>query len=80
MRFSINMCRGSLVDIIKLAEEKSLLIESIEQGPINDDIVNIKIKLLKDNEIHSVDSFVNSIKELNSLNTCDKNKKLCIYT
>ncbi|AUN12812.1 Uncharacterised protein [[Clostridium] sordellii] len=71
MRFSINMCRGSLVDIIKLAEEKSLLIESIEQGPINDDMVNIKIKLLKDNEIHSVDSFVNSIKELNSLNTCD---------
>ncbi|CEO26251.1 hypothetical protein [Paraclostridium sordellii] len=71
MRFSINMCRGSLVDIIKLAEEKSLLIESIEQGPINDDMVNIKIKLLKDNEIHNVDSFVNSIKELNSLNTCD---------
>ena len=71
MRFSINMCRGNLVDIIKLAEEKSLLIESIEQGPINDDMVNIKIKLLKDNEIHSVDSFVNSIKELNSLNTCD---------
>ncbi|MDU2689100.1 hypothetical protein GOD95_13715 [Paeniclostridium sordellii] len=71
MRFSINMCRGSLVYIIKLAEEKSLLIESIEQGPINDDMVNIKIKLLKDNEIHSVDSFVNSIKELNSLNTCD---------
>ena len=71
MRFSINMCRGSLIDIIKLAEEKSLLIESIEQGPINDDMVNIKIKLLKDNEIHSVDSFVNSIKELNSLNTCD---------
>ncbi|MDU6248819.1 hypothetical protein [Paraclostridium sordellii] len=71
MRFSINMCRGSLVDIIQLAEEKSLLIESIEQGPINDDMVNIKIKLLKDNEIHSVDSFVNSIKELNSLNTCD---------
>ncbi|CEQ23168.1 hypothetical protein [Paraclostridium sordellii] len=71
MRFSINMCRGSLVDIIKLEEEKSLLIESIEQGPINDDMVNIKIKLLKDNEIHSVDSFVNSIKELNSLNTCD---------
>ncbi|CEQ31192.1 Uncharacterised protein [[Clostridium] sordellii] len=71
MRFSINMYRGSLVDIIKLAEEKSLLIESIEQGPINDDMVNIKIKLLKDNEIHSVDSFVNSIKELNSLNTCD---------
>ena len=71
MRFSINMCRGSLIDIIKLAEEKSLLIESIEQGPINDDMVNIKIKLLKDNEIHSVDSLVNSIKELNSLNTCD---------
>ena len=44
MKFSINICKGNILDIIKLADEHSLFIESIEQGPINNDMMSIKVK------------------------------------
>lgn len=71
MRFNINMCRGNMLDIIKLAENHNLFIESIEQGPINGDMVNIKIELCIENDVNNIDNFVKSIKKENELNSCE---------
>lgn len=71
MKFNINMCRGNMLDVIKLAENNNLFIESIEQGPINGDMVNIKIELCIENDVHNIDNFVKSIKKENELNSCE---------
>ena len=71
MKFNIEICRGNILDIINLADSNNLLIDSIEQGPINEDIMNIKVKFSKNNSIHSLDKFVNEVRQLNNLNSCD---------
>ncbi|MGL4797707.1 MAG: hypothetical protein ACRC1Y_06745 [Paraclostridium sp.] len=71
MKFRINMCRGTILDIIKLADEYNLFIESIEQGPINDDMMSLRIKFSMENEVHNIESFINSVKENNELNSCE---------
>ncbi len=71
MKFSINMCRGTILDIIKLAEENNLLIESIEQGPINEDMMNVKVKFSMESGVHNIENFVKLIEENNNLNFCE---------
>ncbi len=71
MVFNIEICRGNILDIINLADKNNLLIESIEQGPINDDFMSIKVKFSKNSSIHNLDKFVNDIRQLNNLNSCD---------
>lgn len=71
MKFRINMCRGSILEVIKLADENNLFIESIEQGPINDDMMSLKIKFSMESKVNNLESFINSIKENNELNSCD---------
>lgn len=71
MKFSINICRGNILDIIKLADEHSLFIESIEQGPINNDMMNIKVKFCIENEVKNIENFVKAVKENNELNSCE---------
>lgn len=71
MKFSINMCRGTILDVIKLADKHNLFIESIEQGPINDDMMSLKVKFSMENGVHNIENFVNDIKENNELNSCE---------
>lgn len=71
MKFSINICKGSILDIIKLADEHSLFIESIEQGPINNDMMSIKVKFCIENEVKNIENFVKAVKENNELNSCE---------
>ena len=71
MKFSINMCRGNILDIVKLVEENNLLIESIEQGPINEDMMNVKVKFSMENGVHDIENFVKLIEENHNLNSCE---------
>lgn len=58
MKFSIEVNRGSILDLINLAEENNLKINSISQGPINDEMMNIKIDLADSSKVQDLDSFV----------------------
>lgn len=71
MKFNINMCRGTILEVIKLADENNLFIESIEQGPINDDMMSLKVKFSMESEVHNIEKFVNAIKENNDMNSCE---------
>ena len=71
MKFSIQMCRGNILDIINLADNNNLIIESIEQGPINDDISNIKVAFSGNSSVYDIDKFVSDIKKCNSFNSCE---------
>ena len=71
MKFSIQMCRGNILDIINLADNNNLIIESIEQRLINDDISNIKVAFSGNSNIYDIDKFVSDIKNCNSLNSCE---------
>lgn len=71
MKFSINICKGNILDIINLADEHSLFIESIEQGPINNDMMSIKVKFCIENEVKNIENFVKAVKENNELNSCE---------
>lgn len=72
MKFSIEMCRGSILDVIKLAEDNNLIINSIEQGPINEEMMNIKVDFSENNKIHDIDKFTRDVKGCNHLNSCDR--------
>ena len=71
MKFSINICKGNIIDIINLADEHNLFIESIEQGPINNDMMSIKVKFCIENEVKNIENFVKAVKENNELNSCE---------
>jgi ACT domain-containing protein len=71
MRFSIEMCRGNILDIINLAGDNNLFIDSIEQGPVNEDMINLKVEISDNSNVHDIDKFVNDIKSCNNLNSCD---------
>ena len=71
MKFSINICKGNILDIIYLADEHNLFIESIEQGPINNDMMSIKVKFCIENEVKNIENFVKAVKENNELNSCE---------
>ena len=71
MKFSINICKGNILDIINLADEHNLFIESIEQGPINNDMISIKVKFCIENEVKNIENFVKAVKENNELNSCE---------
>ncbi|MBP3929593.1 MAG: hypothetical protein U0L64_06160 [Clostridium sp.] len=71
MKFSINICKGNILDIINLADEHNLFIESIEQGPINNDMMSIKVKFCIENEVKNIENFVKAVKENNELNSCE---------
>ncbi|MCU9816814.1 hypothetical protein [Paraclostridium sp. AKS73] len=58
MKFSIEVNRGSILDLINLAEENNLKINSISQGPINEEMMNIKIDLADSSKIQDLDNFV----------------------
>ncbi|MEG0857795.1 MAG: hypothetical protein RSG52_15115 [Terrisporobacter sp.] len=72
MKFSIEICRGNIIDIIKLAEDNNLIINSIEQGPINDEMMNIKVDFSDRSNIYDIDKFAKNIKDCNYLNSCDR--------
>lgn len=71
MKFSIEMCRGNILDIINLADSNNLFIDSIEQGPVNDEMINIKVAFSDNSNVHDIDKFVKDIKSCNNLNSCD---------
>ena len=71
MKFSINICKGNILDIINLADKHNLFIESIEQGPINNDMMSIKVKFCIENEVKNIENFVKAVKENNELNSCE---------
>ncbi|MEN2258845.1 hypothetical protein AAIB48_14640 [Paraclostridium benzoelyticum] len=54
MKFSIEVNRGSILDLINLAEENNLKINSISQGPINEEMMNIKIDLADSSKIQDL--------------------------
>lgn len=72
MKFSIEVNRGSILDLINLAEENNLKINSISQGPINDEMMNIKIDLADSSKIQDLDNFVKKIVDSNSMNSCER--------
>lgn len=72
MKFSIEVNRGSILDLINLAEENNLKINSISQGPINDEMMNIKIDLADNSKIHDINNFVKKIVDSNSMNSCER--------
>ncbi|MCG4763846.1 hypothetical protein L0P42_16135, partial [Fusicatenibacter saccharivorans] len=69
MKFSIEVNRGSILDLINLAEENNLKINSISQGPINDEMMNIKIDLADSSKVQDLDSFVKKILDCHSMNS-----------
>ena len=72
MKFSIEVNRGSILDLINFAEENNLKINSISQGPINDEMMNIKIDLPDNSKVQDVDNFVKKILDCNSMNSCER--------
>ncbi|MGL5715778.1 MAG: hypothetical protein ACRCX2_22335 [Paraclostridium sp.] len=73
MEFSINMCRGNILQVVELAEKNNLHIESIEQGPINEDMMSVKVKLSMDNKVKDIEKFVQDIVCKHDLNSCEIN-------
>ena len=65
------MCSGNILDIINLADNNNLIIESIEQRLINDDISNIKVAFSGNSNIYDIDKFVSDINNCNSFNSCE---------
>ena len=72
MKFSIEVNRGSILDLINLAEENNLKINSIAQGPINNEMMNIKIDLADSSKVQNIDSFVKKILDCHSMNSCER--------
>lgn len=72
MKFSIEVNRGSILDLINLAEENNLKINSISQGPINDEMMNIKIDLADSSKVQDLDSFVKKILDCHLMNSCER--------
>lgn len=72
MKFSIEVNRGSILDLINLAEENNLKINSISQGPINDEMMNIKIDLADSSKVQDLDIFVKKILDCHSMNSCER--------
>lgn len=72
MKFSIEVNRGSILDLINLAEENNLKINSIAQGPINNEMMNIKIDLSNNSKVQDLDNFVKKILDCHSMNSCER--------
>lgn len=69
MKFSIDINRGSILEVIKLAEKNKLIINSIYQGPINDDMINIKIDFSSRSKVEDIENFIEMILDCHYLNS-----------
>lgn len=72
MKFSIEINRGNILDVINLAEENNLIINSISQEPINDEIMNIKIDFSANSKVIDIDNFVKIISGYDFLSSCER--------
>lgn len=72
MKFSIEINRGNILDIINLADENNLIINSISQGPINDEMMNIKIDFSANSKVQDINNFVKTILNYDCLNSCER--------
>ncbi|WP_250675126.1 hypothetical protein LZ906_000075 [Paraclostridium ghonii] len=72
MKFSIAINRGNILDVINLAEENNLIINSISQEPINDEMMNIKIDFSANSKVIDIDNFVKTISGYDFLSSCER--------
>ncbi|GAA0701558.1 hypothetical protein GCM10008904_07630 [Paraclostridium ghonii] len=72
MKFSIAINRGNILDVINLAEENNLIINSISQEPINDEMMNIKIDFSANSKVIDIDNFVKIISGYDFLSSCER--------
>lgn len=72
MKFSIEINRGNILDLVNLAEENNLIINSISQEPINDEMMNIKIDFSANSKVMDIDNFVKIISGYDFLSSCER--------